>query len=164
MSYLEIFVRASDRVIEFHQYFVSLPETEHTIHKLEIQKDANVHQWRTLRSAYDILLSKLESQEREVDLESIRGKFYAAYHAHLNCLSHANELVDKFKSQAIPVAGVVRTNPNPNITVPTCDCDVFHGDYVSWPTFRDKSISQQYTSEDRKNRRVLIKSKIINGP
>lgn len=71
MSYLDTFVRASDRVVQFNQYFIAIPESEHTIHKLAIQKDEIIYQWTSLRSAYDTLLSKLESKKEQVDFEPI---------------------------------------------------------------------------------------------
>lgn len=76
MSELSAFIRASDSVVEFHAYFMAIPQEEHTIHTLDVQKDEIIHLWSALRSIYNSVLAKLESLEEDIDLETIQNKFY----------------------------------------------------------------------------------------
>lgn len=48
MSLLDGYVRASDRLIEFKSYFLSLPADSHSLHTLEIQKD-EIEAWLNSR-------------------------------------------------------------------------------------------------------------------
>lgn len=95
MSELQNFIRASNGVVEFQAYFSSIPDSDHTIHSLEVHRGEIVHLWSTLRNAYDKVLIKHKSsgkegegQDKDDELESIKTKYYAAFNAHLNANWH----------------------------------------------------------------------------
>ncbi|KAI8126852.1 Retrovirus-related Pol polyprotein from transposon 17.6 [Lucilia cuprina] len=139
MSDLNAFIRASDRVVQFYAYFSSIPQDDHTIHTLEIQKDEITHLWSSLRTVYDSLLSQLGSDNSDVSLTTVQNKFFVAYDAHLKCLSRANELLDQISNKATTIVDNMefRNLQTPNISLPPCDTDIFYGDNVSWPSLRD---------------------------
>lgn len=121
MSALQVFLRSSDRVVEFKEYFIALPRDQHTIHMLEVHKDDIVRIWNDLRTCYDDLLSKLQSKEEETDFISIKGKLYAVFNAHLICLSTANELLGKLTCKATAASDNNEVRPIPSIALPPCD-------------------------------------------
>lgn len=148
MPELDDFILASDRVVEFQAYFGALTKEDHSIHSLEIQKDEMILLWKTLRSSYDTLLSKIASSKEKADLKEIKNKFYIAYNAHIQSLSKAQELLDSLK---IPISPTPEQANIPHsisrINLPPCDMSNFHGDYESWPTFRDQ-FSALYGEQD----------------
>lgn len=88
MSELQNFIRASNGVVEFQAYFSSIPDSDHTIHSLEVHRGEIVHLWSTLRNAYDKVLIKQKSSDKDDEIESIKTKYYAAFNAHLNANWH----------------------------------------------------------------------------
>ncbi|XP_065356196.1 uncharacterized protein LOC135950589 [Calliphora vicina] len=139
MSLLDSFIKSSDKVVEFEAYLADLPIGSHSICSLDIHKDEILIRWSDFRKSYDKILLDYGSLEEEVTMESIKDRFYKTYGSHVRALSKVKEILDSFPAKDSPISQTEAptTSYIPNISLPPCDTEVFYGDYVSWPSFRD---------------------------
>ncbi|XP_017484420.1 PREDICTED: uncharacterized protein LOC108373089 [Rhagoletis zephyria] len=129
---METFIRLADVVPEFEADYNSMTETEHTKYTLAIQQEELKAMWRKAKIAYEEYLS---SGAVEAKSASVKAKYKSTYSTYLRCMSNMAELHAKLvKSDKDTEDMSAREH---NIHLPPCDTDVFKGDYLSWPTFRD---------------------------
>ncbi|XP_036344395.1 uncharacterized protein LOC118753628, partial [Rhagoletis pomonella] len=129
---METFIRLADVVPEFEADYNSMTETEHTKYTLAIQQEELKAMWRKAKIAYEEYLS---SGAVEAKSASVKAKYKSTYSTYLRCMSNMAEFHAKLvKSDKDTEDMSAREH---NIHLPPCDTDVFKGDYLSWPTFRD---------------------------
>ena len=142
-SPLKKFIRVSDALIKFHSHFESIPSDFHTVYNLENQSEEVKKLWDRVQDTYELCLEFLEASDKTVkkDLESANSNYEKAYMAYLSTIGTIKEkletLVIALKSSGSPVGKEINDNCALSVTLPPCDVDIFKGDYLSWPAFRD---------------------------
>ncbi|XP_061399721.1 uncharacterized protein LOC133335463, partial [Musca vetustissima] len=163
---LEAFIRQADRLVTFNAEVVggNVPLTSAQFIKIHISEVKSL--WAGIKSAYDQFMSDRASEEQNEEydeheedadaaseLETFQAKYNSAYVTYCECLARLTQLSEDLQRQTVPKEpSVSRPNPSiqsPNATIhndhgsnysfnlPPCDTEVFNGDYMSWPTFRD---------------------------
>ncbi|XP_073835532.1 uncharacterized protein [Musca autumnalis] len=121
--------------------------------------------WAEINSAFEKFMVDRDNEEQRVEdeepeegadaaseLETFKAKYNSAYVTYCECLGRLIQLSEDFQSQTVSKDPSV-SPPNPpqsprssvshdhssiySFNLPPCDIEVFNGDYMSWPTFRD---------------------------
>ncbi|XP_017480692.1 PREDICTED: uncharacterized protein LOC108369973 [Rhagoletis zephyria] len=130
---METFIRLAESVIEFESDYNSTPATEQNKHGLAIQQDELKALWEKTKVAYDAIINK-EGISKD-DIKAIRRKHKGSFSSYVKCMSvMASQSETLVNAEKDVQDQSVREH---NIHLPPCDTDVFKGDYLSWPSFRD---------------------------
>lgn len=163
---LEAFIRQADRLVTFNAEVVggNVPLTSAQFIKIHISEVKSL--WAGIKSAYDQFMSDRASEEQNEEddeheedadaaseLETFQAKYNSAYVTYCECLARLTQLSEDLQRQTVPKEPSV-SPPDPSIqspnstihhdhgsnysfNLPPCDTEIFNGDYMSWPTFRD---------------------------
>ncbi|XP_036347521.1 uncharacterized protein LOC118756892 [Rhagoletis pomonella] len=130
---MESFIRLAEAIIEFESDFSSTPPAEQNKHGLAIQQDELKDMWEKTKQGYDTIINK-EGLSKE-DIKAIRRKHKSSFASYVKCMSAmASQSETLVNAEKDVQDQSVREH---NIHLPPCDTDVFKGDYLSWPSFRD---------------------------
>ncbi|XP_061392264.1 uncharacterized protein LOC133327740, partial [Musca vetustissima] len=163
---LEAFIRQADRLVTFNAEVVggNVPLTSAQFVNIHISEVKSL--WAGIKSAYDQFMSDRASEEQDEEddeqeeeaeaaseLETFQAKYNSAYITYCECLARLTQLSEDLQRQTVPKEpSVSPPNPSPqspnsiihndqgsnySFNLPPCDIEVFNGDYMSWPTFRD---------------------------
>ncbi|XP_065365574.1 uncharacterized protein LOC135958605 [Calliphora vicina] len=158
---LDQFIRLADSIVEFEADLNDnrYPLTTH--HALEVHRFELKSLWNRIRIAYEQFLAEAEKETNEgedpIDIESFKQKYKSTYTTYCNCLTKVGQLSDDLRDQQVSSPEVVTRptdlsairisshdvipNPIPSVShsfhLPPVEIETFHGDYASWPTFRD---------------------------
>ncbi|XP_023298782.2 uncharacterized protein LOC111681260 [Lucilia cuprina] len=133
---LDHFIRLAGSIIEFEADYNEKRYPINSIHALAIHKDKLKSTWNQIKSAYDKFLFDKENEEESDNDESENLEL--------------SELSDTLRVPSQPKNNTISPNFPPAVisqasdsnqfhrfNLPPCEIDVFHGNYESWPTFRD---------------------------
>ncbi|KAH8340323.1 hypothetical protein KR059_012382, partial [Drosophila kikkawai] len=71
-------------------------------------------------------------------LPTLKAKYYDTYSIYERCAAKFMEQIDTISAKAAPVQPPAPQNSFPSgCRLPPCETEVFSGDYLRWPTFRD---------------------------
>ncbi|XP_036348072.1 uncharacterized protein LOC118757468, partial [Rhagoletis pomonella] len=130
---MDTYIRLADAVTEFESDYNSVPQTEHTKYTLAIQQEELKAMWRKVKVAYEEYLISDKAEAK--DISSVKKKYKSSYSVYLRCMSNIADLHAKLVKSEKDVED--QSDREHSIHLPPCDTDVFKGDYLSWPTFRD---------------------------
>ncbi|XP_017465091.1 PREDICTED: uncharacterized protein LOC108358328 isoform X2 [Rhagoletis zephyria] len=151
MSTLSYFTRCSDQIVEFNAGFDEATLNEHSKISLEILKTELIDIWSKTKNACEKCLQTLKDED---EVEAVKAKQNSTFKDYLSCLSRISEGIQKYSVTAdtasyVPPAQVPKRSNNLNL--PPCDTEIFHGDYVSWPSFRDLFTAIYINNADLSN-------------
>ena len=79
--------------------------------------------------------SKSIFEEEASEEETYTAKYNSTYLSYCNSLAVLRELQDSLRTSTSSTP--VQRNLSSGFQLPACDTPIFHGDYYSWPSFRD---------------------------
>ncbi|XP_036342389.1 uncharacterized protein LOC118751681, partial [Rhagoletis pomonella] len=132
---MDAFIRQADAVAEFESDYNSMQPSEHSKHSLAFQKEELKALWEKVKGSYDELCASKELDSK--DLTSIKKKYKSTYFSFLRCQAAMAELLEQTLFAKTEKESVYMSSRELNIHLPPCDTDIFKGDYLSWPSFRD---------------------------
>ncbi|XP_036347852.1 uncharacterized protein LOC118757230, partial [Rhagoletis pomonella] len=129
---METFIRLADAITEFESDYNSTPFEDQNKHALAIQQEELRAMWRKTKSAHEALINTDLTRE---DRLSVKAKNKSNFGCYMKCMAAiASDLEKLAKIEKENEDVSVREH---NIHLPPCDTDIFKGDYLSWPSFRD---------------------------
>ncbi|XP_075152559.1 uncharacterized protein LOC142226424 [Haematobia irritans] len=132
--------------LEFEMEYNAMSNASHTMFTVELRKEEFKSLWIKVNTSYEKFNVDCEcSEEQEREASDL---FKQCREAYITCAASMGELSHTFlnrsclASTALP--GSHTANPSGDIRssdhrlrLPPCTTEIFHGDYLSWPSFRD---------------------------
>ncbi|XP_036346660.1 uncharacterized protein LOC118755979, partial [Rhagoletis pomonella] len=144
MANVNDFSRACDALLEFEAGFNNMPCSSHSIFSLEIQKEELKALWVKVKDAFDDYSKKVSDDETgQAALRLAKCRYQDCYSAYLTCgalmgeTAHNLTFTQQSSSTVNPVNREIEPPARSSIHLPPCDTEIFYGDYMSWPSFRD---------------------------
>ncbi|XP_037828692.1 uncharacterized protein LOC119616431 [Lucilia sericata] len=145
LTALERFTRLSDSVIKFEANFHTIREEEHHVYYFEVLNSELKMLWEKMKIAFDKCIDDLESSEdaEPEDIQVAESKFNSTMNIYARCSKLIKLKIDELEARSRPKESPTinndtnHDNVSHNLPLPPCDTDIFSGDYLSWPTFRD---------------------------
>ena len=144
ISPLHKFIRASDALVAFEANFNDIKEEVHMVFGLELHGSELKLLWDKVKVTYEQCLDYLNTSDdvEPDDVDATSSKYKTTYNAYISCLSRIHEKLHIYastnKSSDSPIMNQnMNEGSGHNLTLPPCDVDMFEGDYLSWPAFRD---------------------------
>ncbi|XP_049317676.1 uncharacterized protein LOC125780110 [Bactrocera dorsalis] len=128
---MEAFMRLVDYVVEYESEF-SAASKDISKNALAMQQDELREMWCKAKAAHDDLNSKGDMSSKDYAL--IKKKFKLGGQCYIRCMGAMKDMSEILST---PKDTEKSVEVDSNHSLPPCDTDVFKGDYLSWPTFRD---------------------------
>ncbi|XP_073841417.1 uncharacterized protein [Musca autumnalis] len=128
---MEDFLLQCDEITSFEEDLVASDASIYNEAAAEAEKVELQRIWSEWRHAYKKCTEDPECAKK--NKEVLKTKKKAAHQSYIKCTSILGERMEKVK--VVPSA--VNHRPSSSVMVPPCDTEVFEGDYLSWPSFRD---------------------------
>ena len=157
---LEKFNRLADSLVAFEVLLngKQIPLTSSYV--VAVHKDELKAKWESTKIAYEELMQDRAAEQNEVEgkakssskqksmsifeeeaseEETFTAKCNSTYLSYCNSLAVLGELQDSLRTSTSSTP--VQRNLSSGFQLPACDTSIFHGDYYSWPSFRDSFIA-----------------------
>ncbi|CAD6997982.1 unnamed protein product [Ceratitis capitata] len=138
------FSRACDALLEFEELYNNTPSANHSVFSLEIQKEELKALWIKVKETFDGHSRNLSGGESDTSaMLAAKCRYQDCYAAYLTCAAlmgetiHNLTFVQQSSSTVNPPVREPETAPRSSINLPPCDTEIFFGDYMAWPSFRD---------------------------
>ncbi|XP_073820653.1 uncharacterized protein [Musca autumnalis] len=128
---MEYFLLQCDEITSFEEDLVASDVSIYNEAAVEAEKAELQRIWSEWRHAYKKCTEDPECAKK--NKEVLKTKKKTAHHSYIKCTSILGERMEKVKV----VPSTVNHRPSSSVVVPPCDTEVFEGDYLSWPSFRD---------------------------
>ncbi|KAH8234501.1 hypothetical protein KR032_007146, partial [Drosophila birchii] len=134
-SALDKFSLTSDRLCRFESKFCNPAEPIQSQYTCQIHLDQVRALWAKVEKEHDacseLILSDLKGAAETLPI--LRARYKDAYFTYERCSAKLMEQIDTISIKPGPPQ---HSSPS-GCRLPPCDTEVFSGDYVRWPTFRD---------------------------
>lgn len=138
------FKRLAALFLEFEKEYTAILPSEHTMFTVELRKEEFKGLWQKVRSAYEQFCVGSDGLDEEKEASEL---FKQCREAYIVCAAQMGELSQTFMNQSALTSTMVTNNqavdplenriPDHRLRLPPCTTEIFHGDYLSWPSFRD---------------------------
>ncbi|XP_075163297.1 uncharacterized protein LOC142235931 [Haematobia irritans] len=162
---LTAFTRATDAVVRFETKFHSLRDDDLTAYRLECHGSEAKSLWEKVKSLFDECLDFVSTQSNATEaVAAADSKYDVAYNCYLNVMESIQRKLEELRapskhsakssrledqtlllnvshrsddSHSSSVSSRGDNSSSHSLNLPPCDIDVFDGDFLNWPTFRD---------------------------
>ncbi|XP_073811758.1 uncharacterized protein [Musca autumnalis] len=155
---LDSFIRLADTLVGFDADLANNILPVNSVHLIRLHTEEIKSLWTKYKSEYDTFVKDYVSEAHEEEesgdedqaseLDTIRAKFKTIYLTYCKCIAKLSEISDELRADAAPKQSPAQSSPVPqshssnihsgySFNLPPCDLEVFSGDSMAWPTFRD---------------------------
>ncbi|XP_061394714.1 uncharacterized protein LOC133330273, partial [Musca vetustissima] len=131
MGVMEEFLVQCEEIASFEEQLKEIDFKDYNDMFLEAEKQEVENLWEDWKTTYKKCLSDSDLQKKDkTTLKNKKAEAHKNYIKSLTLIGDAKEKIKTACSRSIQKIGS-------SISVPACDTEVFHGDYLNWPSFRD---------------------------
>ncbi|KAH8295533.1 hypothetical protein KR054_004350, partial [Drosophila jambulina] len=132
-SILNKFTLTCDLLSHFQSKFCNPVEPHPSQYTCKVHLDQLRALWDKVEKEYEACLELIS-----VALPTLRAKYDYSYFIYERCSAQIMEHIETISAKSAPVQPIPPQNSDPSgCRLPPCDTEVFSGDYLRWPAFRD---------------------------
>ncbi|XP_075153596.1 uncharacterized protein LOC142227128 [Haematobia irritans] len=143
---LRKFKRFAALFLEFEREYNAMSTAAHTMYTVEVRKEEFKSLWNKVKTSYEKFNVDCEcAEEQEKEASDL---FRQCREAYITCAAGMGELSQSFLSRSVLTSTALSASPmtsqsgenrgnDHRLRLPPCTTEIFHGDYLSWPSFRD---------------------------
>ena len=131
------FILICDRLVEFVADFKSQPENSHNSFTLAVVKEEIRDIWADIKNSYSKFMEStllVEVKVPKTEVEAVKSKYRSCFKLYTTCISAIGQIGVQFEEVTVQKT---EASGSRGFHVPPCDMEVFSGDYLKWPSFRD---------------------------
>ena len=131
------FILICDRLVEFVADFKSQQEDSHNNFTLAVVKEEIRDIWADIKNAYSKFMEStllVEVKVPKTEVEAVKSKYRSCFKLYTTCISAIGQIGVQFEEVTVQKT---EASGSRGFHVPPCDMEVFSGDYLKWPSFRD---------------------------
>ncbi|XP_044573635.1 uncharacterized protein LOC123257758 isoform X2 [Drosophila ananassae] len=133
------FISVCDKLTHFEAKINEPSTSESTQYALEVRRDHVKKLWETIESEYDKCSQVLQQEASSSgEWQAIEAKYDYCYSVYERCVAQLTEVIERMSVPTLTRASsTAQLSMSSGCRLPPCDTEVFRGDYLRWPTFRD---------------------------
>ncbi|KAH8343581.1 hypothetical protein KR067_009515, partial [Drosophila pandora] len=136
---LATFISVCDKLSHFEAKINEPSTSESTQYALGVRRDHVKKLWETIESEYDKCSQVLQQEASSSgEWQAIEAKYDYCYSVYERCVAQLTEVIERMSVPTLTRASsTAQLSMSSGCRLPPCDTEVFRGDYLRWPTFRD---------------------------
>ncbi|XP_075162761.1 uncharacterized protein LOC142235393 [Haematobia irritans] len=143
---LRKFKRFAALFLDFENEYNAMSNASHTMFTVELRKEEFKSLWNKVKTSYEkFSIDSDFSEEQEKEASDL---FKQCREAYITCAAAMGELSQTFLNSSVLTSTAHSVNQTPHqvedirtndhrLRLPPCTTEIFKGDYLSWPSFRD---------------------------